>query len=63
MSDEARYLYCIARGHEELQLGDIGIEEKLVYTVPHTGHSGNCTLLFACALRHHEQCPGGRLGA
>lgn len=35
MSKEARYLYCIARGGEELQLGDIGIEEKLVYTVPH----------------------------
>lgn len=34
MSDEARYLYCIVRGHEKLQLGDIGIEEKLVYTVP-----------------------------
>jgi hypothetical protein len=35
MSDEARYLYCIARSREELQLGGIGIEEKLVYTVPH----------------------------
>jgi hypothetical protein len=35
MSDEARYLYCIVKGHEEFQLGSIGIEEKLVYTVPH----------------------------
>ena len=35
MSEEARYLYCVARGREELHLGDIGIEEKLVYTVPH----------------------------
>lgn len=35
MNDDARYLYCIARGSEELQLGGIGIEEKLVYTVPH----------------------------
>ena len=35
MSDEARYLYCIARGGEELQLGNIGIEEKEVYTVSH----------------------------
>jgi len=37
MSEEARYLYCIARGHEELQLGSIGIEEKSVYTIPHRG--------------------------
>jgi hypothetical protein len=35
MNEEARYLYCIVRGGEELQLGDIGIEDKLVYTVPH----------------------------
>lgn len=35
MSKEARYLYCIARGGEELQLGNIGIEENEVYAVPH----------------------------
>lgn len=35
MSEDARYLYCIAREGEELQLGDIGIEEKMVYLVPH----------------------------
>lgn len=34
MSDEARYLYCIASEHEELQLGNIGIGEKMVYTIP-----------------------------
>jgi hypothetical protein len=34
VSEEARYLYCIARGSEEIQLGSIGIEEKEVYTVP-----------------------------
>jgi hypothetical protein len=33
VSDEAKYLYCIAREHEELQLGNIGIEEKMVYTI------------------------------
>jgi hypothetical protein len=37
MSDESRYLYCIARSREDLQLGGIGIEEKLVYTVHHRG--------------------------
>jgi hypothetical protein len=34
VSDEARYLYCIAREHKELQLGSIGIGEKKVYTIP-----------------------------
>ena len=34
MSDEARYLYCIAGGGEDLQLGNIGIEERMVYTIP-----------------------------
>lgn len=34
MSDEARYLYCIAREGKEIQLGSIGIEESDVYTVP-----------------------------
>jgi len=33
VSDEARYLYCIARGGEDLQLGNIGIEERMVYII------------------------------
>ena len=35
MSGEARYLYCIAEERERIQLGGIGLEEKMVYTVPH----------------------------
>lgn len=34
LSNEARYIYCVARESEEIQLGGIGIEEKNVYTIP-----------------------------
>ena len=31
---EARYLYCIVEGNEEVTLGNIGIEGSSVYTIP-----------------------------
>ena len=34
-STEARYLYCIVEGSEEITLGNIGIEGSSVYTIPY----------------------------
>jgi hypothetical protein len=31
---EARYLYCIGEGNEEISLGNIGIDGSIVYTIP-----------------------------
>ena len=33
--NEARYLYCIAEGNEKITLGNIGIEDSEVYTIPY----------------------------
>ena len=33
--NEARYLYCIVEGSEEITLGNIGIEGSNVYTIPY----------------------------
>ncbi|MFB3765596.1 MAG: gas vesicle protein GvpL [Methanotrichaceae archaeon] len=35
MIDEARYLYSVANCAEKLELGRIGIEESIVYTIPY----------------------------
>ncbi len=35
MVEEARYLYSIAKTDQRVHLGEIGIEKKTVYTVPH----------------------------
>jgi len=32
---EARYLYCIVEGNEEITLGNIGIEGNNVYVIPY----------------------------
>lgn len=32
---EGRYLYCIVNGGAELELGEVGIEDAHVYTIPH----------------------------
>jgi len=32
---EARYLYCIVEGNEEITLGNIGIEDSNVYVIPY----------------------------
>ena len=33
--NEARYIYCIAEGNEKITLGNIGIEDSEVYTIPY----------------------------
>lgn len=35
MNDEAKYLYSVASCEEKVDLGKIGLEESLVYTIPH----------------------------
>jgi hypothetical protein len=35
MAEEARYLYAVARTEAQEPLGDIGIEDKAVYTIPY----------------------------
>ncbi len=35
MMENARYLYCVVRTGEQHSLGDIGIDDEEVYTIPH----------------------------
>ena len=42
---EARYLYCIAEGNEEITLGNIGIEGSRVYTI---SYQDLCAVVHNC---------------
>ena len=42
---EARYLYCIVEGNEEITLGNIGIEGSSVYTIP---YQDLCAVVHNC---------------
>jgi hypothetical protein len=42
---EARYLYCIVEGSEEITLGNIGIEGSSVYTIP---YQDLCAVVHNC---------------
>ncbi len=48
---EGRYLYCIVNGGAELELGEIGIEDSRVYTVP---HEDVAAVVHACQARPYE---------
>ena len=43
--NEARYLYCIADGNEKIILGNIGIENSKVYTIP---YQDLCAVVHNC---------------
>jgi len=43
--NEARYLYCIAEGNEKITLGNIGIEDSEVYTIP---YEDLCAVVHNC---------------
>jgi len=42
---EARYLYCIVEGNEEITLGNIGIEDSSVYTI---SYQDLCAVVHNC---------------
>lgn len=42
---EARYLYCIVEGNEKITLGNIGIEDSRVYTIP---YQDLCAVVHNC---------------
>ena len=42
---EARYLYCIVEGNEEITLGNIGIEDSSVYTI---SYQDVCAVVHNC---------------
>ena len=44
-SIEARYLYCIVKGNEEITLGNIGIEGSRVYTI---SYEDLCAVVHNC---------------
>ena len=44
--NEARYLYCIAGGNEEIIFGNIGIEGSEVYTIP---YEDLCAVVHNCS--------------
>ena len=46
-----RYLYCIVNGGAELELGEIGIEDSRVYTVP---HEDIAAVVHACQAKPYE---------
>jgi len=48
---EGRYLYCIVSGGGELELGEIGIEDSRVYTVP---HGDIAAIVHACQAKPYE---------
>ena len=48
---EGRYLYCIVNGGTELELGEVGIEDSRVYTVPHEDVSA---VVHACPAKPYE---------
>jgi len=48
---EARYLYCIAEGNEEITLGNIGIEDNEVYTIP---YENLCAVVHNCPEKPYE---------
>lgn len=43
--NEARYLYCVAEGNEKITLGNIGIEDSEVYTIP---YEDLCAVVHNC---------------
>lgn len=48
---EARYLYCIVEGNEEITLGNIGIEGNEVYTIP---YENLCAVVHNCPEKPYE---------
>jgi hypothetical protein len=48
---EGRYLYCIVNGGAELDLGEIGVEDAKVYTVP---HEDVAAVVHACQAKPYE---------
>jgi hypothetical protein len=48
---EGRYLYCIVNGGTELELGEIGIEDSRVYTIP---HEDIAAVVHACKANPYE---------
>jgi len=48
---EARYLYCIANGSEQITFGNIGIENNEVYTIP---YKDLCAVVHNCSIEPYE---------
>jgi len=48
---EARYLYCIANGSEQITFGNIGIENNEVYTIP---YKDLCAVVHNCPPEPYE---------
>ena len=55
---EGRYLYCIVNSGDELEFGEIGIEDSRVYTIP---SEGIAAVVHACKAKPYESKDEGKV--
>jgi len=48
---KGRYLYCVAKSNDRINLGRVGIEGNQVYTIP---HKGLCAVVHDCSAHPYQ---------